>query len=87
MTPHRPGIRARIRGGYDARSSAPAHALLSCPLHALAALNLKLAHALPAQGCLEDDLPSFVGLSIEMGVVACVMLLLAGVTGACVHRC
>ncbi|KAL4432565.1 hypothetical protein ABPG77_000502 [Micractinium sp. CCAP 211/92] len=30
---------------------------------------------------LEDDLPSFVGLSIEMGVVACVMLLLAGLTG------
>ncbi|KAL4457339.1 hypothetical protein ABPG75_012204 [Micractinium tetrahymenae] len=31
--------------------------------------------------CLEDDLPSFVGLSVEMGVVACVLLLLAGLTG------
>ncbi|KAL4436849.1 hypothetical protein ABPG75_003988 [Micractinium tetrahymenae] len=31
--------------------------------------------------CLEDDLPAFVGLSVEMGVVACVMLLLAKLTG------
>ncbi|PSC74617.1 MLO 12 [Micractinium conductrix] len=30
---------------------------------------------------IEDDTPSFVGLSIEMAVVACVILLVSGVTG------